>query len=281
MLFRMFPERPLQGKATVLVTGASSGIGDELAKLFARDGYRLVLVARDAAKLTAVAQELRQRYSADAVVLSKDLALPASPDELLGELRARAMPVDVLVNNAGFGSHGLFAESDLPEQLRMIQVNVTALTHLTRVLLPGMLERGWGRILNVASTAAFQAGPLMSVYYASKAYVLSFSEAVANEVRGTGVAVTVLCPGPTLTDFQRRAGLEATPLMGGRVMDAATVALAGYRGLMDNKTVVIPGFRNRLVALAVRALPRDVVTAAVRRIQEKRPQPHNADTSER
>ena len=152
----------------------------------------------------------------------------------------------------------------------MMQLNMVALTHLTRLLLPGMIKQRAGKILNMASTAAFQPGPLMAVYYASKAYVLSFSEALANELRGTGVTVTVLCPGPTRTNFQSRAGVGDSLLARSGAADAASVARAGYRGLMAGTTVVIPGMRNRLLAFAVRCLPRPLVVRAVRRIQEKR-----------
>ena len=253
-----------------LITGASAGIGYELTKLFARDGSQLVLVARNPQRLTEVKDELQRHFHASVKVVSKDLALAQAPDELFAELHREGVAVDCLVNNAGFGAHGRFAEADLSSQLQMMQVNMVALTHLVRLLLPGMIERGTGRILNVASTAAFQPGPLMAVYYASKAYVLSFSEALANELRGTGVSVTALCPGPTKTQFQRRAGMEETKLMSGGTMDAKAVAVAGYRGLMAGKAVVIPGIRNRLLALAVKHLPRPLVIRAVRKIQEKR-----------
>lgn len=256
-----------------LITGASGGIGYELAKLLARESYHVVLVARSEQRLAEVAQELRQFSGASMIVIPKDLALPQAAEEVFDQLRRQGLMVDVLVNNAGFGSHGLFAEADLSGQLEMMQVNMVALTHLTRLCLPGMIQRRWGKILNVASTAAFQPGPLMAVYYASKAYVLSFSEALANELKGTGVTVTALCPGPTRTSFQERAGVGDTPLMRGRIADAASVARAGYCGLMAGKTVVIPGIRNRLLALAVKHLPRPLVTQAVRKIQEKR-RPH-------
>ena len=255
---------------TVLITGGSTGIGYELAHIFAGDGYRVVLIARHAQKLAEVAKELEQRHQASVAVMAKDLALASSPDEIFAELQRQGMAVDVLVNNAGFGTHGEFAQVDLTSQLEMIQVNVTALTHLTRLFLPGMVARRDGRILNVASTAAFQPGPLMAVYYASKAFVLSFSEALANELDASGVRVTALCPGPTKTEFQTRAGVTETRLMGGHSMDAKTVALAGYRGMVVGAPVVIPGARNRLLALVVKFLPRRTVIKVVRRIQEKR-----------
>ena len=253
-----------------LITGASTGIGYEFAKLFARDGYQLVLVARNTQRLTEVQDELQQQFRVSVKVVSKDLARPQAPDQLFAELQREGIAVNVLVNNAGFGTHGPFAEADLAAQLEMMQVNMAAPTHLARLFLPGMLKRGVGKILNVASTAAFQPGPLMAVYYASKAYVLSFSEALANELRGSGVSVTALCPGPTKTQFQRRAGVEETQLMRSGIMDARVVAVAGYRGLMAGKTVVIPGARHRVLAAAVKFLPRSLVTRVVRNIQEKR-----------
>jgi uncharacterized protein len=176
----------------------------------------------------------------------------------------------VLVNNAGYASYGLFAQTEAEAQLRMIQLNVSALTALTRAWLPGMLARGWGRVLNVASTAAFQPGPLMAVYYATKAYVLSFSEALADETRGSGVSVTCLCPGPTQTGFQARAQMEESRLVKGkRIMDSRAVARAGYAGLMAGRSVVIPGLKNKVLAQSVRLLPRRTVTTLVRSAQER------------
>lgn len=253
-----------------LITGASGGIGYELAKLCAREGDHVILVARNEQKLGEVARELQQSPAASTTVMAKDLTRPDASDELFAALQRDGRTVDVLVNNAGFGTHGPFAESDLSVQREMMQLNMVALTHLTRLLLPGMIEQRAGKILNVASTAAFQPGPLMAVYYASKAYVLSFSEALANELRGTGVTVTALCPGPTRTNFQRRAGVGDTLLARSGVADAASVAQAGYRGLMAGKTVVIPGMRNGFLAFAVKCLPRPLVIQAVRQIQEKR-----------
>ncbi len=260
----------MSGARTAVITGASSGIGLELAKLFARDGYHVAVVARDAQALEALAGELRRQFNASVSVIVQDLARPGASEELARAVAANCPPVEALVNNAGFGTYGPFAASDLISQLEMLQVNVVALTHLTRLLLPGMIERKAGRVLNVASTAAFQPGPLMAVYYASKAYVLSFSEAIANELQGTGVSVTVLCPGPTQTKFQKRAGVEHTRLMSRGVMDAGVVALAGYQGMQRGKPLVIPGLRNRVVAFAGRLLPRQVVVRVVRRIQESR-----------
>jgi uncharacterized protein len=256
---------------TALVTGASSGIGLELATLLARDRHDLVLVARGRERLEGIARGLREEFSIAATVLALDLALPETPREIAQELDARRLLVDVLINNAGFGVYGLFRDTPLERELAMIQVNVAAPTHLAKLLLPGMLQRRRGRILNVASTAAFQPGPLMAVYYATKAYVLSFSEALANETAGTGVTVTALCPGPTITEFQKAAGLEATRLFRSRlVMKAPEVARAGYEGMMRGKSVVVPGAANFALVEALRFTPRRVVTAIARRIQESK-----------
>jgi hypothetical protein len=194
-------------------------------------------------------------------------------DEIFEEVTAASMHVDVLVNNAGFPVFGPFVDTDLRVELEMLQVNVIALTALTKLFLRGMVERRAGRILNLASTAAFLPGPLMAVYYASKAYVLSFSQALSNELRGTGVTVTALSPGPTRTGFQKRGVMEDSRLVQGQIADAASVALAGYRGLMAGKTIVIPGFTNKLIPWVVRLSPRGVVTRVVRRMQERVPHP--------
>lgn len=259
---------------TALVTGASSGIGLELATLLARDRNDLVLVARTRERLEHVARGLGDEYGVEASVLPADLADPGAPARIAREIAGHGISIDVLVNNAGFGLHGLFAALPLESQLEMIRVNVTALTHLVGLLLPGMLERRRGRILNVASTAAFQPGPLMAVYYATKAYVLSFSEALASETAGTGVTVTALCPGPTMTEFQKRAGTEKTALFTGPlVLDAPSVALAGYRGLLRGEPLVVPGLGNKALVQALRVSPRRLVTAISRKIQQKRTAP--------
>lgn len=254
---------------TALITGASGGIGYELALLFASDRYDCILVARSHDKLSALASRLESEFRVKTLVLAKDLAKPSAVDEIYEEVSAAAMNVDVLVNNAGFGVYGLFAETDLEAEVQMLQVNVTALTRLTKRFLAGMLERRAGRILNVASTAGFAIGPLMAVYYASKAYVISFSEALANELEGTGVTVTTLCPGPTRTGLQQRGAMGDSRLFQGQIADAKSVAMAGYRGLMAGKTVVIPGLRNKLIPVVVRLSPRRVMARVVRRAQER------------
>ncbi|HKD19239.1 MAG TPA: SDR family oxidoreductase [Thermoanaerobaculia bacterium] len=256
---------------TALVTGATSGIGLELATLLARDGHDVALVARTTERLDVVARGLSEEFGVRTTVLPSDLARPEAPAEIFRELEARGIAVDVLVNDAGFGILGRFSATPLELDLGMIQVNIAALTELTHRALPGMLERRRGRILNLASTAAFQPGPLMAVYYATKAYVLSFSEALANELSGTGVTVTALCPGPTITEFQKTAGAAETALFTGPlVMDAATVARAGYRGMRRGQRLVIPGIANNVLVQALRVSPRRLATAIIRRIQETR-----------
>src|SRR3989442_1378634 len=254
---------------TALITGASGGIGYELALLLARDGLDCILVARSRDKLDELAARLESGFRVKTLVIARDLSKPSAVDEIYEEVSAASLNVDVLVNNAGFPVFGLFARTDLQLELEMLQVNVVALTALTKLFLRGMVERRAGRILNLASTAAFEPGPLMAVYYASKAYVLSFSEALANELQGTGVTVTALAPGPTRTGFQKRGGMEDSRLVRGQIADAKSVAAAGYRGMMRGKTIVIPGFSNKLIPWVVRVSPRGVVTRVVRRMQER------------
>jgi short-subunit dehydrogenase len=259
-------------RQTVLVTGASSGIGLELAREFAAGGYGLVLVARSEKRLEELAAELRGRHGAEARVVARDLARPESPEEIFAELQGAGVAVDVLVNNAGFATFGPFAETDLGRELEELRVNVVALTHLTKKFLPGMLGRRRGGVLNVASTAAFQPGPLMAVYYATKAYVLSFSEALAEELRGTGVTVSVLCPGPTATGFSARADMQDSGLFKGmlRVADAKSVARAGYEGFRAGKRIVIPGLLNKVGAQSIRLAPRGLATRVVKGMQARR-----------
>ena len=250
---------------TVLVTGASSGIGLELAKCFAADGCRLVLVARKGNVLGALASELRKAHKIQAQVITAALAQPESATRLLAHLQAAGLKVDVLVNDAGFGAQGKFLTLPLGRQLEMLQVNVTSLTHLTGLLLPGMVERRRGGILNVASTAAFQPGPGMAVYYATKAYVLSFSEALAEELAGTGVTVTAVCPGPTATNFGAAANMHPLGLVKKISMSAEAVAVLGHRAYRRGRVVAITGLRNQFPAFLTRLGPR----AAVRKITKR------------
>src|ERR1043165_5045854 len=253
---------------TALITGASSGIGLDLARLFAKEGYDLVLVARSEGKLRELAAELERDCGVKAHVVVADLAKPEAPRPLVAAL---PVDVDVLVNNAGFGVAGPFVATALAKELEMIQVNIVALTELTKLLLAPMVARRRGRVLNVASTAAFQPGPLMAVYYATKAYVLSFSEAIADELRNSGVTVTALCPGPTETGFAAVADMTTTRLFNvAKPMSSADVAPAGYAAMKRGRRVVIPGVKNKLLTQSVRVSPRRLVTTIVRKLQESR-----------
>ena len=251
---------------TVLVTGASSGIGLELDRCFAADGCRLALVARKGEALEALATELRKVHKIQAQVFTADLAHPEAPPRLLARLQSAGIKVDVLVNNAGFGAQGKFVELRLGRQLEMLQVNITSLTHLTGLLLPGMIERRRGGILNVASTAAFQPGPGMAVYYATKAYVLSFSEALAEELSGTGVTVTASCPGPTATNFGAAANMKTLGLVKKISMSAKPVAQISHRAFRRGSVVAITGFRNQFPTFLVRFFPRAVVRKITKRL---------------
>jgi len=261
---------PFFAPKTALITGASSGIGLELAHLFARDGYRLVLVARNRSTLRQLGDDLQSRYSITVRIEPKDLAHPATPAELYQDLQESGIVLDVLVNNAGFGGAGAFVSTDWNHEAEMMQVNMVALTHLTKLFLPQIRARE-GMIMNVASTAAFQPGPFMAVYYASKAYVLSFTEALAEELRGTGVKVSCLCPGPVKTNFQKRAYLEGTAMINSPLtVDVREVARVAYEGLKQGKRVVIPGWKNRVGVELLRISPRETVTKVVRKLQEKK-----------
>ena len=245
-----------------LVTGASSGIGLEMSRQLASEGYELILVARSEEKLLAIAREL-----GNAKVIVADLAQPDAPRRVFDS----AGPVDVLINNAGYGVSGPFAETDLENELEMILVNVSALTALTKLFLRPMLARNGGHIVNVASTAAFLPGPLMAVYYATKAYVLSFSEAIADELRDTAVNVTALCPGPTATGFADLAGMTSSRLFSiAKPMSSRRVARYGVRAMHRGTRVAIPGVANKLMTESLRVSPRRLVTAIVRKLQEKR-----------
>lgn len=258
-------------RPAALITGASGGIGLELARLCAKGGHDLILVARNQAKLEEVAKYLSGMYQIRAEVIAADLADSEAPHAIMQEIESRGLSVDVLVNNAGFGDWGLFGRADLDRQLAMIQVNITALTVLTRLVLPGMVSRHRGRILNVASTAGFAPGPLMAVYYASKAYVISFSEAISNELRGTGITVTALCPGPTRTSFFEQAGMQGSNLATApHVMAVEPVARAGYRGMMRGAVLVVPGLANKGLIFAIRLGPRWLVRRITRWFQEGR-----------
>jgi short-subunit dehydrogenase len=255
----------------VVVTGASSGIGAEIARTFAARGASLVLAARRRERLDALAGELRKRPETAVEIMRLDLMDPAAPAALVRALDGLGITVDTLVNNAGFGRRGHFAELAYDDQLGMVELNVVALTKLCRLVLPGLIARRRGGILNVASTAAFQAGPYMAVYYATKAFVLSLSEALHEEAKPHGVTVTALCPGPVPTEFQDRANLDSARILKLRFMaaSAAEVASAGVAGYEAGEAIVIPGWANRLSALgAQRLVPRFLARRIAGRLQE-------------
>ena len=256
-------------RKTVLVTGASSGIGCHLAHVFAENGYDLVLVARSEQRLRALAEELSGSHPVEAHVLPADLSDPKAPEEIFAWFEKRTLPLHALVNNAGFTTYGEFSFADLERSLAMIRVNVLSVVHLTRLFLSQMLTHGEGAVLNVSSTAAFLPGPFMAVYYATKSFVLSFSESLAAECRGTGVRVAALCPGVTKTRFQERGDMEES-----RLLDLITpanarrVAEKGFAGLQKGRRVIIPGFGNRLVPLLARIMPRRLMSGTMRMVQE-------------
>lgn len=247
---------------TVLVTGASSGIGLELARCFAADKSNLILVARTTAALEKLAAEFRRQHGIQVEVLTADLAAGGSPEQIFSSLNGRGVTVDVLVNNAGFGLHGPFAELPLKRQLEIVSVNVSALVGLTGLFLPEMIRRKKGGILNVGSVAGFLPGPHMAVYYASKAFVLSFSEALHEELRGTGVSVTNLCPGPTESNFSQVARSHRARASQAKKMSSAAVAQIGHADFRRAVHLSVPGFSNKVLTVIPRVLPR----AAVRRL---------------
>lgn len=244
-----------------LITGASSGLGLEIAKLFARDGHSLILVARRRDRLEEVAAEFKKQYPAIQVhVVDADLSLPGAGAGLYQKVKALGLNVDFLVNNAGIGLNGAFRELSAEKELQMFDLNARTLLELTHLFLPQMLERKGGRILNVGSTAGFQPGPYMATYYASKAFVNSLSEALHEELKGTGVTCTVLAPGATATEFAKTAGMEKSALFSSSpVASSADVALYGYRAMKAGKAIAVPGFRNRFLVQSLRVSPRFLV----------------------
>ena len=254
---------------TALITGASLGIGMELAHVFAAKKENLVLVARSVSKLNEMAKEIAIKYGVKVDVIALDLSENESAKKVFAYCEQHNLKVDYLVNNAGFGDFGFFAQSNWDKQLQMINLNITTLTHLTHLFLPSMIKNKYGRIMNVASTAAFQPGPTMSVYYATKAFVLHFSEAIANELEGSGVTVTALCPGATQSGFQLAAAMEESKLVKGKKLPtSAEVAEYGYKAMMKGEKVAIHGFLNALMANSIRFTPRSLVLKMVRMMQE-------------
>jgi short-subunit dehydrogenase len=245
---------------TALITGASSGIGRELARVFAEHHYQVILIARDRKSLEALASELHQKFLVPARVEVCDLANRPALEDLITRLQSEHLVVDVLVNNAGVGVEGAFLQTDWPREREMLDVNVYALIRLTKAFLPQMVNRRSGRILQVASTAAFQPGPYLSLYFATKALVLSFSEGLAAELRGSGVTITTLCPGPTHTQFERRLGPDSRVFVSGLpVTEAPAVAAYAFSSLMRGKTVAIHGFKNRVLSAMSKFMPRSLV----------------------
>jgi hypothetical protein len=250
--------------SVALITGASSGLGTDFARLFARDGHDVVLVARRRDRLEALAAELGAAHRVEAHVVAADLGDPATPRRIHDEVGH--LEVDYLVNNAGFGSTGAFAEADLRRQVEMVQVNVASLVELTGLFLPGMVARKRGRILNIGSTAGFQPGPFMATYYATKAFVNSFTDALAWELAGTGVTATVSCPGATATEFAGHAGNDTSLLFKLGAADAAGVAAEAYRAMMAGKRMVVHGMLNKVAAQSVRVSPRSMALALAGRL---------------
>jgi hypothetical protein len=258
-------------KATALITGASSGIGLELAKIHASKGDNLVLVARNESSLNKLKEDILKSAKVDITIICKDLSKLDAAKELYQEIKSQNLSVNYLINNAGFGDYGFFHESDWSKTNEMIQLNITALTQLCHLFLPDLIASKNARIMNVASIAAFIPGPLMAVYYATKAFVLHFSEAIANELKGTGVIVTALCPGPTESGFQLAANLEGSKMIQGKKFPSSKqVAEYGYKSMMNGKTVAIEGTMNCLMAISARFTPRNMVAKIVRNKQDKR-----------
>jgi short-subunit dehydrogenase len=255
---------------TALVTGASAGIGRELARLAAKDGHDLVLVARRRDRLEELSAELTSAHGVHVTCIAADLSDQGAPATIAERLRADGKQIDFLINNAGFGSCGPFSTAVLDREVEMIHLNIRALVQLTHLFLPGMLARKSGRILNVASVAGFLPGPYMATYYASKAFVLSFTEALSAETLGTGVTITASCPGPTATEFGAVAGTDKTKLFQRTIADAAPVALHAYRAMLAGKVVAIPGLMNKLIVQSIRVSPRAWLRAIAARLNRNR-----------
>lgn len=256
---------------TALITGASGGIGLELAKIHAKNGGSLILVARSNDKLNTIAEELKSKYKIEVEVIAKDLSKIDSAKEVYDIVKSKNIEVEYLINNAGFGDYGAFVETEWEKENNMIQLNITALTQLTKLFLPEMVARKSGKVMNVASIASFLPGPLMAIYYATKAYVLHFSEAINNELKENNISVTALCPGPTLSGFQDAANLgESKFFQGNKFPSSKEVADYGYKAMIKGKAVAIHGFSNRLMVFSLRFTPRSWVVKLVRRLQGRK-----------
>jgi len=257
-------------KTTALITGASNGIGLELAKIHASKGGDLVLVARSKAKMDALKADLEKQFHVAVYLIDKDLSTSTAALEVYEETKRNNIQIDILINNAGFGDFGMFAETDWDKELKMINLNITTLSLFTKLYLQDMLKRGNGKIMNVASTAAFQSGPTMAVYCATKAYVLSFTEAISNEVKDSGITLTALCPGATATGFQAAGAMEESKLFKDKNLPTAKdVAVYGYRAMLKGKTVAIHGMMNYIMSNSVRFIPRAIVLKVARKVLDK------------
>lgn len=263
------PNRPTR-RPVALITGASAGIGEELARVFAAHSHDVVLVARRRDALEALAGQLEGKHGITATVVVDDLGDPEAPKRIFAAIRDARIEIDVLVNNAGFGLGGEFSETPIDREMAMIQVNITSLMQLTKLFVAPMLKKRAGYVMNVASTAAFFPGPMMSVYYATKAFVLSFSQALSEELTPSGITVSCLCPGPTETEFAEVAQVKKAKLFAADVADAREVAEFGYRAMMGGWRVAIPGARNKFLVQAQRFVPRRLITRAVKKLQESR-----------
>lgn len=255
---------------TVLITGASTGIGYELTRLFAKNGYNLVVVARNKEKLNELKKELSEKYRIKVMVVIKDLSQPTEANELYKEVSAAGIEIDILVNNAAIGNGGLFHQTDIDKDVEMIGLNITLLTTLTKLFLDKMIMKRSGRILNVASTGAYLPGPCIAVYYATKAYVLSFSEAITSELKDYGISVSTLCPGATATEFAKRAGKQDFK----NAMAAKQVAKIAYNGLMKNKRIIIPGEANKIGVMLSKIIPRAISANIIGKAQSNLIQKH-------
>lgn len=270
-----------QNRKTALITGATSGIGLELAKLFARDGYNLILVARHDDSLRGVATDVEQQFGNKVITLAKDLMNTNAPEEIYQEIKQQGLTVDVLVNNAGMGEYGKFAtETDLQKELSIIQLNATSLVHLTKLFLKEMVDRNEGKILMLASVASAIPNPLMAVYGATKSFIYSFSEALSNELKDTSVSVTALMPGATDTDFFNKAGAQNARVTNSDLADPARVAKDGYDALMQGKDKVVSGFKNKMQVAMSHVLPDTVVSETMRKMMNEKGYEEEDDENE-